>query len=75
MSGLLQDSNGNKSSKRVVGSIVAGAGLLLLLSIGVASIFTIVKDPGTAMESGKTILIVGAGLLGVSVVEFFGAKK
>jgi len=42
--------------------------------VGIVSIFKAIADPGTAMEAGKTILIVGGGLLGVGVVEFLGKK-
>ena len=71
---LLQDKDGNTSSKRVVGFIISGCGLVLLLIVGFMSIKTEIADPGTAMESGKTLLIVGCGLLGVGVVEFLGKK-
>ena len=72
---LLQDKDGNTSSKRVAGFITMGAGLLLLLTVGILSMFREIADPGTSMEAGKTILIVGGGLLGVGVFEFFGGKK
>ncbi len=71
---LLQDKDGNTSSKRVAGFIISGCGLALLLIVGFMSIKTKVIDPETAMESGKTLLIVGCGLLGVGVVEFLGKK-
>ena len=75
MSGILKDQNGNTSSKRVAGFIISGVGLLGLVVLGVVSMFQKITDPGTAMEAFKTVLIVGAGLLGVSVVEFLGGKK
>ena len=75
MSGILKDQNGNDSSKRIAGFIISGVGLLGLVTIGVLSMFKVILDPGTAMEAFKTVLIVGAGLLGVSVVEFLGGKK
>ena len=71
---LLQDSNGNTSSKRVAGFIISGVGLIALLVLGIVSMFQKIEDPGTAMEAFKTILIVGGGLLGVGVVEFLGKK-
>ena len=71
---LLQDKDGNTSSKRVAGFIISSCGLVLLLIVGFMSIKTEIADPETAMESGKTLLIVGCGLLGVGVVEFLGKK-
>lgn len=71
---LFQDSNGNTSSKRIAGVVIAGCGLILLLIVGFMSIKMEISDPETAMESGKTLLIVGCGLLGVGVVEFLGKK-
>lgn len=71
---LLQDKDGNTSSKRVAGFIISGVGLIALLALGIISMFRVIKDPGTAMEAFKTILIVGGGLLGVGVVEFLGKK-
>ena len=75
MSGILKDQNGNTSSKRIAGFIIAGVGLLCLVGLGITSMFYKIEDPGTAMEAFKTILIVGGGLLGVGVFEFLGGKK
>jgi hypothetical protein len=75
MGNILKDQNGNTSSKRVAGFIIAGIGLAGLVVLGVVSMFQKIEDPGTAMESFKTILIVGGGLLGVGVFEFLGGKK
>jgi len=74
MSKLLEDSNGNTSSKRVAGFIVGGVGLAGLMAIGIVSIFRVISDPATALESFKTILIIGCSLLGIGVVEFLGKK-
>ncbi len=71
---LLQDKDGNTSSKRVAGFIISGIGLIALLVLGIISMFYKIEDPGTAMEAFKTILIVGGGLLGVGVFEFLGKK-
>ena len=75
MSKLLEDKDGNKSSKRVAGFIVGGCGLALIMAVGVTSLFMKIADPETALESGKILLVVGAGLLGIGVVEFFGKKS
>lgn len=75
MSKLLEDKEGNTSSKRLAGFIISGVGLSSLLFLGIFSIFRVIKDPSTAMESFKTILYVGSGLLGLGVFEHFGGKK
>ena len=74
MGKLLEDKDGNTSSKRVAGFVISGVGLLALLTLGIVSMFKVIQDPTTAMESFKTILIVGGGLLGVGVFEFMGKK-
>jgi len=75
MSKIYEDKDGNTSSKRVAGFIISGAGLAALLTLGIVSMFHKIADPLTAMEAFKTILIVGCGLLGVGVFEFFGKKS
>jgi uncharacterized membrane protein YdcZ (DUF606 family) len=74
MSKIFEDKDGNTSSKRIAGFIISGVGLIALLTLGIVSIFQKIEDPATAMESFKTILIVGGGLLGVGVFEFLGKK-
>jgi len=74
MSKVFEDKDGNTSSKRIAGFIISGVGLIALLALGIISMFRVIKDPSTAMESFKTILIVGGGLLGVGVFEFLGKK-
>lgn len=75
MSKLLEDKDGNASSKRVAGFVISGVGLTGLVFLGIYSIFNVIKDPSTAMESFRTILYVGGGLLGIGVLEFLGGKK
>ncbi len=75
MSKLLEDRDGSTSSKRVAGYVIAGAGLSLLLVIGVLSIWKKTLDPDTAIQVGKILIVTGSALLGVSVIEFLGGKK
>lgn len=75
MNKILKDRDGNDSSKRITGVIIAGAGLLLLLSIGVTSMFHVIADPETAVSVGTTILISGVGLLTAGVIEHLGGAK
>jgi hypothetical protein len=63
MAKMLEDKEGNVSSKRVAGFILGGVGVGGLIAIGVVSIFRAIADPETALESFKTILIVGGALL------------
>jgi hypothetical protein len=74
MSELLKDQNGNTSSKRVAGYIIGGVGAVLLVAVGVLSLFVKLTDPGTAADIGKFMLGVGGGLLGIGVIEFFAPK-
>lgn len=69
--GTFQDSEGNRSSKRIAGTVIAGVGGLFLLVVGVVSIFRRIADPQTALEVGKLLMLTGGGLLGVGVVEKF----
>ena len=69
--GIFQDANGNRSSKRIIGTALVSSGGLFLLSLGIASIFRAIGDPSTALETGKVLLYAGTALLGVGVVEGF----
>ncbi len=73
--GFFQDSQGNRSSKRIAGTIILGTGALFLLGIGCASVVREISDPSTALAVGKTLIITGASLLGVGVVEKFGGAR
>ena len=66
---ILKDSNDKKSSKRISGLSLIGSGGLLILALGIVAMFKIVADAPTTITCGKTLIIVGAGLLGVGVVE------
>ncbi|MHC1623296.1 MAG: hypothetical protein ACXQTR_01745 [Candidatus Methanospirareceae archaeon] len=71
----LQDQNGNMSSKRLAGAITLLTGLVGHGFLGVYSIFAQAVDPTTAVASFNTMMIIGGGLLGISVLEFLGKKK
>ena len=70
MYGIFKDQNGNISSKRILGGICMIVGLLEMLTVGIIAIFKIIADPETALTVGKTLVIVGGGLVGISVLEF-----
>ena len=69
------DKAGDPSSKRIAGSIILLSGLLLLLTVGIISIFKIIGDPTTAIQVGNTLMLTGGSLLGVGVLEGIGDKK
>ncbi len=69
---MLEESPGVKSSKRVWGSILVGAGGLLLAGVGIVAIMVKVVDPETSLNAGTTLIVVGASLLGVTVLEGIG---
>ena len=75
MSKLLEDSNGNLSSKRVAGYGCLGAGILMLIIGGFVSMKWKLEDTLTFIEVGKVLCLTGGGLLGIGVAEFFGKKS
>ena len=68
---MLEDQNGNLSSKRVSGFIILMIGLSLLTTGGVLSIFREIKDSEVFLSVCKVLMTTGGGLLGVGVLEFF----
>jgi len=73
--GFFRDAQGHRSSKRLIGTILIGAGGAFLGIVGVFSLFNPVADPQTSLDVGRTLIYAGAGLLGVGVVEKFGSKN
>ncbi len=73
--GFFRDSQGCRSSKRLIGTVLIAAGGVFLGIVGACSLVRIIADPTTALAAGKTLIYAGAGLLGVGVVEKFGAKN
>jgi len=77
--GFLDDSNGNKSSKRLVGSILTGFGITLkciLFSWGLHHLSTVpLADFATRLTSldgiADSLIYAGSAVLGVGVFEFF----
>ena len=66
MNTILQDQNGNMSSKRLAGYIGFG------VSVGLAVVALMWADNAEiAVDLVKSFLTFSAGLLGLGVVEFF----
>jgi hypothetical protein len=71
MNKMMQDQNGNKSSKRLAGiSLLAGGGILGV-TLFIYSLNKTVADPETASGVYQALLVAGGSLLGVGVFEFF----
>ena len=66
---FLQDSKGNKSSKRLWGSILLTIGVMFSVILFVYSLYQGAADAATALGIINMILISGGGLLGISVFE------
>jgi hypothetical protein len=71
----LQDSFGNKSSKRLWGTISLSIGVAMKIALFVCSLFIVVKDPATASTASDTLMYTGGALLGIGVVEHFAKGK
>jgi hypothetical protein len=74
--GVLQttDADGRivNSSKRWMGTALIIAGGLLLAAVGVAAIFREIADQAAALSAGQSLVITGAALLGVGVLDGLG---
>lgn len=73
--GYLQDASGDKSSKRLFGSILIGSGILMSWILFIISI----KNPMPAYETAKSIIEIsiglGSALLGIGVTEKFFDRR
>lgn len=75
MNDYLQDSKGNKSSKRLCGSILLLMGVLFSIILFYFSLHKNASDPITAMNLINMFLISGGSLLGIGVFEKTISKK
>ena len=66
---FLEDSKGNKSSKRLWGSILLITGILFSAILFFYSLKIGAKDAATALGIINMFLISGSGLLGIGVFE------
>jgi len=73
---FLRDSFGNKSSKRIWGSIIIGLGAVAGICLFIMSVFFGgTGDPATAISIINSFLLFGGSLLGIGVIEKFAIKK
>jgi len=66
---FLQDSKGNKSSKRLWGSILLSIGIAFSVILFVYSLYEGAADASTALGIINMFLIAGGSLLGIGVFE------
>jgi len=72
---FLEDSKGNKSSKRLWGSVLLSTGVLFSVILFSYSLFLGAKDAPTALGIINMFLISGGGLLGIGVFEKIKENK
>ncbi len=72
---FLQDSKGNKSSKRLWGSILLSTGIVFSAILFFFSLSLGAKDGATALGIINMFLISGGGLLGIGVFEKITINK
>jgi len=72
---FLEAGDGQKSAKRLYGSILIILGITLHLITYYLSLFYIVNDTSTAVSIGNTFIGIGAGLLGLGIMDNIGIRK
>jgi hypothetical protein len=72
---FLEDASGNKSSKRLWGSIILGIGILFSAILFFYSLKIGAKDAATALGIINMFLIAGSSLLGIGVFERSAKKQ
>ena len=72
---MLQDADGNTSSKRVVGFSMIGFAMLLALILFISCAFLELKNSPTMIEIIDSFLYAGTSLLGIGVLERFAPKE
>ena len=75
MNDYLQDTSGNKSSKRLWGSIILSVAIVLSIAVVITSVYVGNKIDDNVVSILNGFFITGAGLLGIGVVEVFGKGK
>lgn len=78
--GFLKDANGDNSSKRLWGSISMALGLAMKVSIAIIALTSLIPVAEVAVRlpialgAADGVLVAGAGLLGLGLVEGFQPK-
>ena len=71
---MLSSVDGNPSSKRTFGALSLVAGFLVKLILIGISFFHPAADVPTITGESTLLMAIGAGLLGFSILEYFGKK-
>jgi hypothetical protein len=69
--GFLHDSEGDKSSKRLVGVVLLGVALIMASTLFIFALKKQVGDPSTCLSVLQYLFIAGTSLLGIGVAEGF----
>jgi len=80
MSEFLENTNGEKSSKRLWGSILIGVGVEMKFVLFHYGLFWTEKAPASPLfdnldSCANWMITVGSSLLGIGVIELFGKIK
>lgn len=75
MNDYLQDTSGNRSSKRLWGSIILLVALFLSVATTITSVYENNQIDDNVVSILQMLFFTGAGLLGIGVVEVFGKGK
>lgn len=71
--GIIEESPGVRSSKRVAGITAMGLGGSLLVAVGVIAMFRQTPMPNAQLTilAGQSLAAIGAALLGITTLEHF----
>ena len=71
----LQDDKGNKSSKRLFGTVLCSVAIVMHICLFIFSLYHTVADTSTAFNVSLSLLTAGLGLFGITGIEKIMVKK
>jgi hypothetical protein len=69
--GFLHDSDGDKSSKRLLGVVLLGVGIIMASTLFIFGLMRHVGDPATCLSVLQYTFMAGTSLLGLGIAENF----
>ena len=75
MNDYLQDTSGNRSSKRLWGSVLIGTAIVLSTAVVITSVYVGNKIDDNVVSILESLFFAGTALLGFGVAEVFGKGK